>query len=146
MEEKASMNRRSFFQIVAGMTGLALLSPNSRGLFSSAKAQEKRRGAAPTAGAPAAGGKPNPIDLPLVKPGEPGNATNLHYVFKHADVKKPEVKIEKQGTPFEKQFCSNCSFYTKVGQKEGSEVGTCTIFTDKLVKKDAWCQSWNKKV
>src|SRR5688500_9868376 len=98
MEEKASMNRRSLFQIVAGMTGLALLSPNSKGLCASAKAQEKRRGAAPAAGAPAAGGKPNPIDLPLVKPGAPGNATNLHYVFKHSDIKDPKIKLEKQGT------------------------------------------------
>lgn len=144
MEERSSMNRRGFFQTVAGLTGLALLTPHTRGLFSVARAEEKRRGAAPTAGA--AAGAVKEIDLPLVEPGKDPAATGVSYVFNHKDVKDSKLKIERQGVAFEKQLCdSPCGFYTKVGQKGGDELGKCTIFPNKLVKGKAWCSSWNKK-
>ncbi|MBK7963527.1 MAG: high-potential iron-sulfur protein [Bdellovibrionales bacterium] len=136
------MNRRHFFQAVAGFTGLALLKPKSlKEIFPSAHAQEKRRGA-PGGAAPAAGGKDT--DLPLVEPGKDLAAT-VNYFHKASEVKDAKLKTDRQGVPFAKQDCAGCSFYASVGKKGSDEVGKCTIFAGKLVKGTGWCSSWNKK-
>lgn len=130
-------SRRSFFVQALGFVSLGLVS-------SLATAEEKRR-ARPAAGA-AAGGAADagPLAQPILSPKDQ-TAIPMNYVEKHADLKKPELKIERGGLPFDKQYCNNCSFYKEVGTKEGSKVGTCTIFNGKLVKDQAWCASWNKK-
>jgi hypothetical protein len=60
-------------------------------------------------------------------------------------VKDKALKVERSGVPFEKQMCNGCGFYTKVGNKNGKEVGKCQIFPGQLVESTAWCSSWNKK-
>lgn len=130
-------SRRSFFQVVAGLTGLALLAPKSlKGLGTVAQAEEKRRG-----GSPAGGGD---ADLPLAEPGK-DVAGGMNYQHKHADVKDAKLKTERQGVAWEKQLCSGCSFYTAAGKKGADEVGKCTIIPGKVVKAAGWCASWNKK-
>lgn len=142
MNNQTSMNRRNFFQTVVGLTGLALLTPKAGGLFTQAFAEEKRRGA-PSAGTPAAGGGKD-LDLPLVEPGK-DLAVGVNYALKHSDIKDAKLKVERQGVAFDKQSCSSCGFYAKVGNKAGAEVGKCTIFAGKLVQSTAWCATWNKK-
>ncbi len=127
-------SRRSFFVQALGFVSLGLIG-------TLANAEEKRR-ARPAAGAaPADAG---PLSQPILSPKDQ-TAVPMNYVEKHADLKKPELKTERGGLAFEKQFCNNCSFYKEVGTKEGSKVGSCTIFNGKLVKDQAWCSSWNKK-
>ncbi len=131
-------SRRSFFVQALGFVSLGLVG-------SLANAEEKRR-ARPAAGAAAgaAAADAGPLANPILSPKDP-LAVPMNYVEKHADLKKPELKIERGGLAFEKQYCNNCSFYKEVGTKEGSKVGSCTIFNAKLVKDQAWCASWNKK-
>lgn len=139
MEQNNS--RRRFFIRMGQMLGLAAIAP---ALFSAKVFAEERRRARPSEGgaAPAAGG--GDLALPMVEPGK-GAAVAVNYHHKHADVKDPAVKVERAGVPFEKQFCTGCGFYTKVGIKGGEEVGKCQIFPNQLVKGSAWCSSWNKK-
>lgn len=125
-------SRRQFVKLALGVSGLALLAPKS------VVAEERRRGGGAAAGA---GGD---LALPLVKPGE-GMAANLNYHHKHTDVKNAALKVERQGTAWDKQHCNNCMLYTKVGQKDGEEVGKCTLFNGMLVKGQGWCASWSKK-
>ena len=126
-------SRRQFVKIALGVGGLALLLPNS-------VLAERRRGG----GAAAAGGAQGDLALPLVKPGE-GMAASVNYYHKHSDVKNAALKVERQGLAWDKQFCTNCMLYTKSGQKDGSEVGKCTLFSGMLVKGEGWCASWSKK-
>jgi hypothetical protein len=140
MDQKTS--RRQFFTQVGTLVGVAVMAP---ALFSAnAFAEERRKraegGAAPAGGA-AAGGD---LNLPMVEPGK-GQAAAVNYTLKHADVKDPALKVERGGVPFEKQHCSGCSFYTKAGNKNGKEVGKCTIFAGNLVESTAWCSTWTKK-
>lgn len=128
------ISRRKFFASAAGFISFGLVS-------SLVNAEEKRR-ARPAAGADKAA--TGPLANPVLDPKDQ-TAQALSYAEKHADVKKAELKVERNGTAFDKQLCSNCSFYAEVGTKDGSKVGTCTIFAGKLVKSGAWCTSWNKK-
>jgi anaerobic selenocysteine-containing dehydrogenase len=44
--------------------------------------------------------------------------------------------------------CGTCQLYTKVGEKDGKEVGTCTLFLNPTVRhvyNQAWCSAWVKK-
>ncbi len=134
MDHKAS--RRQFFANLGSIVGLAVVAP---ALFSSKVfAEEKRRGGS---GGGAAGGD---LNLPMVEVGK-GQAAAVTYVLKHADVKNAALKIERGGVAFEKQTCVNCNFYAKVGDKNGKEVGKCTIFPNMLVEGSAWCATWTKK-
>lgn len=139
MEQNSS--RRRFFVHVGQMLGLAAVAPT---LLSSKVFAEERRRARPAEGgaAPAAGG--GDLNLPMVEPGK-GSAGPVNYHFKHSDVKDAALKVERGGVPFEKQFCTGCSFYTKAGNKGGEEVGKCQIFPNQLVKGTAWCSTWTKK-
>lgn len=131
-------SRRRFFMQVGQMLGLAIIAP---ALFGSQVFAEEKRRARPSEGAaPAAAGG----DLPMVEPGK-GAAAAVNYVHKHSDIKDASLKVARGGLPFEKQVCTNCSFYTKHGIKNGEEVGKCQIFPGQLVRGSAWCSTWNKK-
>ncbi len=125
-------NRRGFIKLALGVSGMALLAPNIL------LAEERRRTKSPS---DAAGGDAN---LPMVKPGE-GMAASVNYSFKHEEIKDASLKIPRQGVPFEKQHCQSCMLYSKAGNKDGQEVGKCTLFNGQLVKSTAWCASWSKK-
>jgi hypothetical protein len=132
-----NISRRNFFAAAAGILSFGLVS-------SLVNAEEKRR-ARPAAGATAdANAGSGPLANPLVDPKDPA-AQALSYAENHADVKKAELKVERQGVPFDQQHCNGCGFYKEVGTKAGTKVGSCTIFGGKLVKSGAWCSSWNKK-
>lgn len=119
------MNRRGFFSGLAKIAGVAVVAPTAlQALFSTANAQEKRRGSAPAAGG---------AQMPLVDPKDPV-AKAVKYV---EDAKAaPDAKGNN---------CANCGFYKKTGTQNGKEVGSCTIFAGKVVYAQAWCASWNKK-
>jgi hypothetical protein len=119
------MNRRGFMKAFLSVAGVAVVAPM---FVRSAYAQEKRRGAAPSGGAPAAGGA-----MPMVDPND-SVAKAVKYVEDHN--KAPEAKGN---------HCSTCGFYKKAEVKAGKEVGTCTIFAGKHVVGNGWCASWNKK-
>lgn len=74
-----------------------------------------------------------------------GMARSVNYVEKHSDLKNDSLKVTKQGVEFKDQFCHNCVLYKKQGEKDGKEVGVCTLFPRQLVYGDAWCTSWAKK-
>ncbi|WP_413287591.1 high-potential iron-sulfur protein [Bdellovibrio sp. HCB337] len=130
-------SRRRFFKQAGQMLGLALVAP---ALFGSKALAEERRRRSAEGAAPAAGGG----DLPMVEPGK-GTAAPVNYVHKHSDVKDAALKVDRGGVSFDKQFCNNCSFYTKHGTKNGEETGKCQIFPNQLVKGTAWCSTWTKK-
>lgn len=136
--------RREFLKNAFQVVGLAAAAPVVMKAFSStAFAEERRRGGATPAATPA-GGATGDLALPLVKVGE-GMAAGVNYVEDTAQVKKAELKIERSGVKFADQHCANCGFYSKVGTKDGKEVGKCTIFSGQLVHAKAWCSTWNKK-
>ncbi|WP_413557208.1 high-potential iron-sulfur protein [Bdellovibrio sp. HCB209] len=118
------MNRRGFFKVFATVAGAAIVAPAF--LRGTAQAQEKRRGAAPAAGA--AGGA-----MPMVDPKDTV-AKAVKYVEDHSKA------ADAKGN-----HCSTCGFYAKKEVRAGKEVGTCTIFAGKLVAGPGWCASWNKK-
>lgn len=124
-------SRRSFVKIALTAVGAALLMPS----FGSA--QEKRRAK------PGAGGGGD-LGLPYVEPGK-GMAASVNYQFDHSAVKDAALKVDRGGVKFADQHCANCMLYTKVGMKDGGEVGKCTLFAGQLVKGTAWCSSWSKK-
>jgi hypothetical protein len=125
-------SRRDFFKffgLAAFSLGTALL---SKAFPARGEERRARRGGA--------GG----AELALVKPGV-GMAASVNYVEKHSDVKDAKLKVVRQGVPFEKQFCNNCVLYTKQGERNGKEVGLCTLFANQVVKGEGWCTSWAKK-
>jgi hypothetical protein len=127
-----AQSRRDFFKI----SSIAVLSFGAAMVAKviPAFAEERRR--------PRGGGSGG--ELPLVKPGV-GMAASVNYAEKHSDVKDPKLKVVRQGVPFEKQFCNSCVLYTKHGERNGKEVGVCTLFANQLVKGEGWCTSWAKK-
>lgn len=133
-------SRRSFFgKSMKALGSLALAPAALSTLFGQqSQAQEKRR-AKP--GAEAAGGE---TSLPWVEEGK-GMAASLSYASDHSKVKDASKKVERQGTPFEKQHCNACMLYTKVGTKDGKEAGKCTLFQGQLVAGQGFCTSWAKK-
>ncbi|MGD2127802.1 MAG: high-potential iron-sulfur protein [Lysobacterales bacterium] len=40
------------------------------------------------------------------------------------------------------QFCHNCALYAG---GEGDETGPCSIFQNRLVRRDGWCNAWVAK-
>lgn len=145
METKNS--RRQFFLRAGQLLGVAVVAPT---VLSSIVMAEERRRPRPTEGGAAAGGGSTAaagggdLSQPMADPNvEP--AKSMNYVYKHADLKKPELKIEKQGVKWEKQFCKDCTFYKAAGNKDGKTVGNCTALGNKLVLQDAWCASWTKR-
>jgi len=79
-------------------------------------------------------------DLVELDPKDPV-ATALGYTLDatKVDLKKFPKRGGKEGA---KQFCDNCSFYKKHAGKGEKELGTCTIFPNKLVRAKGWCNTW----
>jgi hypothetical protein len=71
-------------------------------------------------------------------------AKSLGY---HADAKKVDTKKwpKRAGAEGSKQFCHNCMFYQAKGDPSKTTEAPCQIFSGKLVKANAWCNSWAKK-
>lgn len=130
---KSNVNRREFFKTIASLGGLTLIAPAVVNTLwgSRASAEERRRRSAPesTSGAKAAGTP----SMPLVDPKD-SVAKAVKYTEDHS--KSPEAKGN---------VCKTCGFYANKGTQDGKEVGTCTIFANKLVVGNGWCASWNKK-
>jgi hypothetical protein len=125
-------SRRSFVKIAMALVGATVVLPQ---LLS---AQEKRRAK------PAAGGAGGDLALPLVEPGK-GMAASVNYQNDHSAVKEAALKVDRSGVKFADQHCGKCMLYSKVGNKDGGEVGKCTLFAGQLVKSNSWCSSWSKK-
>jgi len=134
------VSRRGFFSRISTVLAASVLAK----LVPSTVLAEERRRPRPAAGGAAAGGGSGPLSWPLVDPKSPAGSA-VKYVVDKSAIKDAALKVERQGVKFENQFCNNCSFYKEVGSKDGSKVGTCTIFANQLVKEKAWCSSWNKK-
>lgn len=130
IELSANTSRRDFFKLgLASVAGFLTYALHSR-----TQAQERRRG----------GAKPGSEELKIVDP-RTGVAAAVNYVEDKSAVKKPDLKVDRQGVKFEAQACKNCGFYTKDSDKGGREYGKCTIFPNQLVIGTGWCSSWNKK-
>ena len=123
--------RRQLLKTLPAIVGVGLL-----GGASLASAQERRRAKKADAGG-AAGA------LPPVDPAKDPMAKSVNYVEKHADMKKAELKTERQSVAWDKQFCNNCQLHTVVAGQTG-RVG-CTLFSGKTVAAEGWCSSWAKK-
>lgn len=112
------VNRREFVTKALQLTGVAVVAPALiNGLVSStATAKEAAK-----------------TSLPMVDPND-----SVAKAVKYAAVasKAPESKGNK---------CATCGFYAKKEMANGKEVGTCVIFSGKLVPAEGWCASWNKK-
>lgn len=122
-----NLNRRDFFKAAASLAGVTLVAPTVLNSVFGSKAsaeESRRRGAAPAAGAGA---------MPMVDPND-SVAKAVKYVEDHT--KAADAKGNK---------CTTCGFYAKKEDRNGKEVGTCTIFAGKLVVGNGWCASWNKK-
>lgn len=131
------MSKREFLTHMATVAGTAVVAVQM--LKSSAYGQEKRRGSKTDTPA-------KETDLPLVEPGK-GTAAALAYHHSHADADKDSKTDKKtdKGIAWDKRFCNNCSFYTKVGDKAGKPVGKCSLFQKMLVADNGICNSWAKK-
>lgn len=130
----SSLNRRELFKGLLTVTGVVAL---GSAFGSKAIAQERRRGgAAPAAGPVAA----DPND-PALK--------SMSYVHKFSDLKDKSIVKEKQGVKPADQKCSACSFYVKEQEAkiDGKTFGGCQMpqFNGKLISKEGYCTSWNKK-
>lgn len=126
-------SRRQLLKTLPAVVGLGLL-----GSASLVSAQERRRPKKGDAGGAAAGGATPPVD-----PAKDPMAKSVNYVEKHADLKKPELKTERQGLKWEEQFCKNCQLHTILPGT--TERMGCTLFSGKSVAADGWCSSWAKK-
>lgn len=135
-------SRRGFFAKSGKALGALAIAPSVLSSFfgaSVANAEEKRRAKPGAAGAGA-----GDTSLPWVAEGK-GMAASLNYADDHSKVKDAKLKVERQGVPFDKQFCNGCLLYTKVGDKDGKEAGKCTLFQGQLVAGKGFCTSWAKK-
>lgn len=144
MDNKSS--RRQFFTRAGQVLGIALIAPS---VFSSSVFAEERRRPRPTEGAAAGGAAPGAgggagLSKPWVDV-KSDQAKAVNYSLKHSDVKKAELKTERGGVAFDKQFCSGCTFFAAAGKKDGKDGGNCTVLSGNLVPADAWCASWSKK-
>lgn len=122
MSTNSSNSRRDFLKL----SGLGLLGAAALGSLSlrplSAEAQAAKK-------------------LPLVAPTEP-MAKTLGY---HEEAGKVDTKKwPKRGQPDGKtQFCHTCILFN--GAKPTTEKeGPCSLFPNKAVKADGWCNSWAK--
>ncbi|MBS1970891.1 MAG: high-potential iron-sulfur protein [Bdellovibrionales bacterium] len=125
-----NLNRREFFKAAASLAGVTLVAPTVLNTVfgSKAAAEERRRKAGPAESGGSAAGA-----MPMVDPND-SVAKAVKYTEDHT--KAADSKGNK---------CATCGFYAKKEDRNGKEVGTCTIFAGKLVVGNGWCASWNKK-
>lgn len=117
------MNRRNFFKNITSLSGVVLIAPAILStIATNAFAEEGRRKKT------AAAAGPEMVDLndPVAK--------GVQYV--HDAKKSPNSKGNK---------CSTCMLYTKKEMKDGKEIGACSLFPNKFVYADGFCNSWVKK-
>ncbi len=134
MKKAGSTQRRQFLKNSIGVLGAITL------VGLSAHAEEERRRKKPEGGQAAGGGDP------LVDPATDPMAKSTNYVAKRDDLKKAELKTDRQGVKFADQGCKGCMLFSAPSKKDGKEVGKCTLFAGKLVEAGGWCSSWSKKV
>ncbi len=111
------MNRRGFLKNAAGLGGAAFIVPTLSTLTTKAFAERKKAGTGPE----------------MVSTNDP-LAKSVLYV--EDGTKNPNSKGNK---------CSTCILYVKKDTKNGKEIGTCSIFQNKNVYADGFCNSWAKK-
>lgn len=73
------------------------------------------------------------------------NSAQAKAMMYKADATKitdKKVMTERQGVPFAKQKCDNCSLFQG---KVGDAAGGCPLFAGQKVAGKGWCNSWNKK-
>lgn len=131
----STFSRRQFVKNLSGLVSFGVLAGFQSGALA---AEERRRGKKPEAGATAAGGS-----LPMVDPATDPMAKSVNYAPSHADVKKAELKTERQGVKWDQQFCDGCGLHQPIAGKK--DVVTCTLFQGKGVHAKGWCSSWAKK-
>ena len=88
--------------------------------------------------------KTKPSETPavvMVSEDAPG-AKALKYV---ADAARGDAKLKvlKQNTEAQNQFCNNCLFYKSVKE---NEYGSCQVVQPGMVASNGWCISWALKV
>jgi hypothetical protein len=127
------LSRRSFLK--GGALALAAL-PLAAVIAPSALAKKKEKKSA-------AGDAPKDAPLPdgekAVEESD-AVATALGYKANAKDV-DVEKYPKRKGAEGKKQFCNNCSFYSK----SNDGWGKCTMLQSGLVKSSGWCNSWQKK-
>lgn len=116
------MKRRDFLKTVVGVASAATLVPM---LTSTALAEERRRGSGSAAAQ--AGSE-------MVVPNDP-TAKAVGYV----------ENFKKSPTSGGSKKCQSCALYAKSSQKDGKEIGSCSIFQKKFVYADGYCNSYAKK-
>lgn len=84
-------------------------------------------------------------DPPLVELTN-GQAVAVKYVHDKAKA-DATIKIARAGTPFAKQFCNNCIFYTEAGLCQGKKTGRCQLIEQGkvAVMAEGICGSWAPK-
>lgn len=124
------MNRRSFFQTVVGMAGVATLL--------ALKVKAEGRG----------GGSAAAVSPTLVDPKDPG-AKAVSYVADGKDVKDKALQADRAGVKFKDQKCMGCAFYEKDKEASvgGKKAAPCKMpfANGKYVAAAGWCTSWAKK-
>ena len=103
-------------------------------------AHAQGKAAAPAAKDAPAKGKGADTAADMVKESDP-TAQALGY---HVDAKKVDTKKwpKRAGAEGSKQFCYNCQFYQVKGDAKASKSAPCTIFANKPVAGQGWCNSW----
>lgn len=114
------MNRRKFCKNVSGLTAAAVIAPFVLSTFSASAFAEESRRKKPSSGTEMVDSKDQ-------------TAKAVQYV----DVAKTNPKSMGNS-------CANCQLYVKKEIKNGKEVGSCTIFPNKYVYAEGYCNSWAK--
>ncbi len=115
-------SRRDFFKQMVGALGAVVAAPVVINALTSLKAKAADA-------------------VKYVLPGQ-GMAASINYLEDKKKAKK-ELQIDRQGVKFAEQKCDTCQLYTKSGD---NKYGKCALFPTEMVKADAWCSSWSKKV
>ena len=72
----------------------------------------------------------------ILSPEDP-TAVALGYIEDHTQVDTTKW-TRKAGPDADKQKCTTCALY----RDEGDGMGGCSIFPNKLVKGEGWCNAW----
>lgn len=124
-DNKTNTQRRDFLK--AGGVGLLGALIGTRVVFNSVEALAQ------------GGGK-----LEMLKPTDP-QAQALGY---YEDAKKVDTKkwTKRAGPEGAKQYCHNCQFYTVAsGDPAKTKSAPCTIFANKGVTAQGWCNTWTPR-
>lgn len=125
------MNRRQLLSSMIALTGAAVLFPVL------ASAERKRGGDAAAATGP------------VLVDAKDAQAKAVNYGAKHSDIKDKSLQVERNGTKWADQKCSNCAFYdaTKEVSVGGVKAAPCAMpfAAGKVVAQAGWCTTWAKK-